>query len=38
MIEIFSIPIAAKKDQILKAGIKPITAASYMSYVAFNIL
>jgi hypothetical protein len=38
MIEIFSIPIAAKIDQILKGGIKPITTVSYMSYVAFNIL
>jgi len=38
MIEIFSIPIASKKDQILKVGIKPITTVSYMSYVAFNIL
>jgi len=38
MIEIFSIPIAAKIDQILKVGIKPITTVSYMSYVTFNIL
>jgi len=38
MIEIFSIPIAAKIDQILNARIKSITTVSYMSYVTFNIL